>query len=119
MEHRYSTRFPVNVPVIIFYRKQPIAWGITRDVSSTGMYVRAVTPRAIDQNLVEICWPYANQTRSLPLELTSRGIRARVVRYRTDGLGLSIENRTAGHEQAIQALVAAAGQPYHLQGHLA
>lgn len=116
MENRYSPRVPVNVPIVIYFLEQPIAWGITRDISHTGMFVRAVTPRAIVESVVEIYWPDAHRSARLPLELTHRGIPARVVRYATDGLGLYIEDNREQRSVVIQALMDSAGKPFHLQG---
>ncbi|MEJ2344803.1 MAG: PilZ domain-containing protein [Gammaproteobacteria bacterium] len=108
-ERRSNVRIPLSVPVIIYRDGAALAPGITRDVSSAGLYIWAETPDLERRAPVEIYWWMsreqrgAGQGRNMPM-------RARVTHRDAEGFGLRFDATDAATCETLHRLLAQSGE---------
>lgn len=101
MEHRYATRFPVQVEVRLYKNRNPMTTAQTRNIALGGMFVETA-PRGFRKNsLLEV-----EITSTLDPEKTNHHrIPALVVHHSDDGLGLAFDTADPETIAAVKELL--------------
>jgi len=98
MEHRLSSRTPLNANVVIYYNSLGLLQARSVDVSRHGMLVRTWPMTLPLHAIVDVAFPLQSGKRGAPPQRTP----AMVVRQVDEGVGLMFAN-----ELALEGLVAA------------
>jgi hypothetical protein len=106
MEHRYNSRVPTNIKLLVYRRGIPIATGFVRNVSRGGM-------------LIETDLRHVNVHERLEVELLSRLIphgerlrlNTRVAHKAAQGYGLELDEISVATETLSSLLASAAASP--------
>jgi hypothetical protein len=106
MEHRYNTRIPTNIKLLVYRRGIPIATGFVRNVSRGGL-------------LIETDLRHINVHERLEVELLSRLIplgqrlrfNTRVAHKAAQGYGLELDEISVATETLTTLLASAVATP--------
>jgi hypothetical protein len=111
MEHRYNSRVPTNIKLLVYRRGIPIATGFVRNFSRGGM-------------LIETDLRHINVHERLEVELLSRLIpqgerlrlNTRVAHKGAQGYGLELDEISVATETLSSLLASAAASPQTQSG---
>jgi len=108
-ERRSNVRIPLSVPVIVYRDGAAVAPGITRDVSSAGLYVWAETPDLELRAPVQIYWWMSREQRRAMQE-RNVPMRAEVTHRDPEGFGVRFDAADAATCETLHRLLSQSGE---------